>query len=342
VAAVEPRAGRIVGVVPVRDHLLRELSDGRFHSGQRLAQALGISRSAVWKHVQRLESEFGLSISAVRGRGYRLSQPMELLDAGRIRSELSQVAASSLQAMSLLSTTASTNSCASRDLPPEIGCARVWLAEHQTEGRGRRGRSWVSTFGENLYISIAWRFDLPMSELAGLSLVAGVVVCEVLAHLGLKGHSLKWPNDILVGQRKLSGILVEASGEADGPATAVLGIGVNFRLPEAQGVQIDQPWTDLSRVSPLSISRNRMAGILIDRLILACHLFAAERLAPFLDRWETFDGFSGQPVNLIRGKQTIEGIYRGIAPSGAMVLEDATGRSEHHAGEVSLRKKGEI
>lgn len=324
----------------VREHLLHELSDGRFHSGEQLAQALGVSRSAVWKHIQRLESDLGLTIGAVRGRGYRLSQALELLDAGRIRAELSPAAAGSLEALSLLSSTASTNSCASRDLPPESGRARVWLAEHQTEGRGRRGRSWVSSFGENLYVSIAWRFDLPMTELAGLSLMAGVVVAEVLAQLGLEGHCLKWPNDVLVDERKLAGILVEASGEADGPTASVLGIGVNFRLPEGHGARIDQPWTDLSRASSLPISRNRMAGVLIDRLIHACGLYASERLSPFLGRWEVFDGFIDQPVLLTRGTESIEGTYRGIAPSGAMVLESASGRSEHHAGEVSLRKRG--
>lgn len=326
----------------VRDHLLRQLADGRFHSGQQLAQALDVSRSAVWKQIQRLESDLGLVISAVRGRGYRLSAPLELLDEGRVRDELGETGRELLDAMHLLPTTTSTNSCASADPPLASGCARVWLAEHQTEGRGRRGREWVSAFGENLYISIAWRFDLPMTELAGLSLVVGVVVAEVLGHLGLEGHSLKWPNDVLVAERKLSGILVEVSGEADGPSTAVLGVGVNFRLPEAHGARIDQPWTDLSQVSRVRISRNRMAGILIDRLILACLLFSTERLNPFIGRWERFDGLIGQPVRIIRGEQSIEGIYRGITSSGAMVLEDGSGRSEHHAGEVSLRKDGDI
>ena len=326
----------------VRNHLLQQLSDGRFHSGQQLAQTLGISRSAVWKQVQRLESELGLSVSAVRGRGYRLPRPLELLDAGRIRSELSTPAAALLESLSLLPTTDSTNSRASRELPRESGCARVWLAEHQTDGRGRRGRPWVSNFGENLYISVAWRFDLPMSELPGLSLVVGVVLAEVLAYLGFDGHSVKWPNDILVGGRKLAGILVEASGEADGPATAVLGIGVNFRVHEAHGGQIDQPWTDLSREGSRSISRNQMAGILVDRLIHACRLYGDRRLGPFLERWNAYDGFVDQPVWLIRGGQSVAGIYRGVAPSGAMILEDASGRSEHHAGEVSLRRKVEI
>lgn len=325
----------------VRDHLLQQLADGRFHSGEQLAHALGVSRSAVWKQIQRLEADLGLAISAVRGRGYRLPAPLELLDSDRIRAELSDTAKDALGAMSVLSLTASTNGCASADLPLESGCARVWLAEHQTEGRGRRGRRWVSAFGENLYISMAWRFDMPMTQLGGLSLVAGVVVAEVLGHLGLEGHALKWPNDVLVGRHKLSGILVEVSGEADGPATAVIGVGVNFRVPEAQGAQIDQPWTDLSRASPVVMSRNRMAGILIDRLIHACGLFSTERLSPFLERWERFDGLIGQPVRIMLGKRSIDGIYRGITPSGGMVLEEASGRNEYHAGEVSLRKDGE-
>ncbi len=292
----------------------------------------------MWKHVQRLVSDLGLRIDAVRGRGYRLAVSLELLDRAQIEACLSPGARASLGAIHLLGSTPSTNSCASRDLPRDSGRARVWLAEHQSAGRGRRGRPWVSTFGENLYFSMAWRFDLPMTELAGLSLVVGVVVAEVLAEMGLVGHRLKWPNDVLVDGRKLSGILVEVAGEADGPSTAVLGVGVNFRLSDAQGGQIEQPWTDLRRVSGESLSRNRMTGLLTDRLIHACRRFSAERLEPFLDRWIRFDGLIGERVRVIRGPQTVEGVYLGIAPSGALVLEDETGRREYHAGEVSLRE----
>ena len=324
-----------------RDHLLKQLSDGRFHSGQRLAHTMGVSRSAVWKQVQRLESELGLRIDAVRGRGYRLAAPLELLDLERIRAQLSPDAVGYLESIHLLSSTPSTNGCAARDLPRDSGRARVWLSEHQSAGRGRRGRQWVSTFGENLYFTMAWRFDLPMTELAGLSLVTGVVVAEVLAEMGLSGHRLKWPNDVLVDGRKLSGILVEVSGEADGPATAALGVGINFRLSEDQGRQIEQPWTDLARECGESLSRNHMAGVMIDRLIHACWQFSQERLTPFLDRWRSFDGLSGRAVRISRGSQTVDGVYRGIAPSGALVLENDNGRREYHAGEVSLRERGE-
>lgn len=320
------------------DLLLRELADGRFHSGQQLADTLGISRTAVWKQVRRLESDLGLAISAVRGRGYRLASAIELLNEARIRAEFCANTRELLGGLHLLFSTDSTNGRASASLPVESSQPRVWLAEHQTAGRGRRGRKWISAFGRNLSLSLAWRFDLPMSELAGLSLMAGVVLAEVLQDLGLDGHTLKWPNDILVDGRKLAGILVEASGEAGGPATAVIGLGINLSMPAGHGAMIDQPWTDLDRAGVASISRNQLAGALVDGLTQACVAFSAERLTPFLPRWERFDKLRGQSITVLRGDCSIEGIYRGISPSGALLLENSTGRSEHHAGEVSLRK----
>jgi BirA family biotin operon repressor/biotin-[acetyl-CoA-carboxylase] ligase len=328
--------GRRLGVT-ARDHILRRLADGRFHSGQQLAGALGLSRGTVWKQVQRLREDLGLSVHAIRGRGYRLALPIELLDGERIQARLDLASRRHLDGLNLLTCTPSTNSCAKEDPPTQSGLARVWLAEHQTAGRGRRGRGWVSAFGENLYLSLAWRFDLPMAELAGLSLAAGVAVAEVLNRLGLDGHSLKWPNDVLFDGRKLSGILVEVAGESGGPATAVIGVGVNVRLPDGSGAQIDQPWTDLCRAG-MAVSRNDLAGTLVQDLIQACRQFARQGLEPFLARWGRFDRLPGKHVRVTRGDHAIEGVYRGISPSGGMLLENAHGCTEHHAGEVSLRR----
>lgn len=323
----------------LRDTLLRELADGRFHSGQELADSTGRSRTAIWKQIQRLQEGFGLGIDAVRGRGYRLTAPLELLDADRIRAEFGAPTQRIVDGLHVLGSVDSTNTRASADLPAESGRARVWLAEHQTAGRGRRGRSWVSTFGANLYLSLAWRFDLPMSQLTGLSLAAGVVVAETLHNLGLEGHALKWPNDVVFDGRKLAGILVDVSGEAGGPATAVIGVGINLRIPAADASAIDQPWADLAQLG-VAPSRNRVAGQLIDRMVDACTTFSNGRLEDFLPRWRRFDRLRGSPVAIVRGEHVVEGVYRGIAPSGALVLEDAGGRTEHHAGEVSLRMPG--
>ncbi len=322
------------------ERLLRSLADGRFHSGQILATAMGVSRAAVWKQVRRLQQEYGVVVHAVRGRGYRLAAPLELLEHERLNAHIGEDSRARLESTELLICTPSTNSCAVAESPTRSGYARVWLAEHQTAGRGRRGRDWVSAFGQNIYLSLAWRFDLPMTELSALSLAVGVVVAESLDELGVRGHALKWPNDLLADGRKLAGILVEVSGEAAGPATAVVGVGVNLRLPTSLGASIDQPWTDLSALPGGNVSRNALAGTLIDRLIGACDLFTREGIAPYLDRWLAFDGHYGHPVRLHSGGRVLEGVYAGIAANGALILENGEGRSEHHAGEVSLRAGG--
>jgi BirA family biotin operon repressor/biotin-[acetyl-CoA-carboxylase] ligase len=323
--------------VAIQWQLLELLADGRFHSGQDLATALGLSRGAVWKQLRRLAADFELSLDAVRGKGYRLRQPLELLDTGRVDAGIDPEVRASIESVNLLRTVDSTNRCALEDPPAVPGRGRVWLAEHQTAGRGRRGRRWVSVYGGNLYMSLGWSFDLPMARLGGLSLVAGAVVAEVLEESGSSGHGLKWPNDVLVGESKLAGILLEAAGEAAGPAVAVIGIGINLRLSDPAAT-IDQPWTDWARAVGAPLSRNQLAGRLIDRLVRACREFSQAGLAPFIARWSRYDLLRGQRVTLLRGQDTIQGDYAGIAADGALRLMTDAGAREYHAGEVSVRR----
>lgn len=318
--------------------LLRQLADGRFHSGVDLAAAQAISRTAVWKRIKRLQADYGLVVHAVRGRGYRLAAPLELLDASLLRASVGPATRVHLDHLQIVDTTTSTNTLAAGDPPTRSGVGRVWLAEHQTAGRGRRGRSWVSTFAANLYLSLAWRFDLPIASLSALSLAAGVAVAESLAQLGLQEHTLKWPNDIMVDSRKLAGILVEASGETEGPATAIIGIGVNVNMPAAAGRSIDQPWTDIRQVVGGEMSRNELAGTLIAGLVDACRQYARGERSAMMARWRRFDGLIGRNVRISNGKQHIDGSYAGISPTGALLLDQSSGRSEHHAGEVSVRE----
>ena len=317
--------------------LARSLADGRFHSGEGLAAELGVTRAAVWKQLKRLTERTGLRVHAVRGRGYRLAEALELLDEQRLRAALPGDVAAQLERIAVLSSVDSTNSFLVRQPHPGIGRGAACLAEHQTAGRGRRGRGWVTPYGAGLALSFAWRFELPLAALSGLSLAVGVVLAEALQQLGLNGHQLKWPNDLHVDGRKLAGILVEAYGESHGPTLVVVGLGLNLRLPQEHAATIDQPWTDLASAGLPGVSRNTLAADLLHRLVVACNGYANTGLGDFLRRWEAFDGYRGREVQLTSGNRVVRGRYLGIDDTGALRL-DVAGRQElFHAGEVSLR-----
>jgi BirA family biotin operon repressor/biotin-[acetyl-CoA-carboxylase] ligase len=317
--------------------LISELSDGRFHSGEIIAQRLGISRAAVWKRLQRMQQQLGLELHAVRGRGYRLAAPIELLDSETIRSAVPASARHALDSLCVVPSIDSTNRAALADPPICSGVARAWLAEHQTAGRGRRGRHWVSVFGGGLYLSLAWRFDCGLAELSGLSLLTGVVVAETLDAHGVSDIGLKWPNDVLLDERKLCGILVEAVGEADGPATAVIGIGLNMRMSKASAADIDQPWTDLAAGIVQLPSRNALAAALLSGLIEACRAFGSDGASRLVERWRRYDRLAGRKVAILRADRTVSGTYEGIGADGELLLQTGQGLEAHVAGEVSVR-----
>ena len=221
------------------------------------------------------------------------------------------------------------------------------MAERQTGGRGRRGRIWASPLAAHLYLSVARSFGGGLARLGGLSLVAGVAVAEALHANGFEGVRLKWPNDVVIagpeGLRKLGGLLIEGSGEHAGPARAVIGLGLNVRMPEAAARDIDQPWCDLvslaakeTRVLP---DRNAIAAAMLEHLLPALELFDAEGLAPFLPRYAGVDALAGQSVTLHSANATQAGTALGVAEDGALRLRLDDGREQRvHAGEVSVRQ----
>jgi len=321
-----------------RTALVRLLADGRFHSGETLAAALGVSRAAVWKHVREIGAQFGLRIDAVRGRGYRLAAPLDLLDRDGIARALSPATAAALADLVVVDTIGSTNAFSLGQRPPRSGLGVACLAEQQTAGRGRRGRHWVSPFGANLYLSVLWQFELPAAALAGLSLAVGVAVAEALRALGVATVGLKWPNDVYWQGRKLGGILVELAGEADGPTRAVIGVGVNHRMPAESAALIDQDWVDLATVLPGALpSRNAIAARLLDELVGAAQRFAEAGLAPFLPAWDRLDCLRGREVAVQFGDRTVTGREVGVAASGALRIATGQGELEFLGGEVSVR-----
>ncbi|MDR7194219.1 BirA family biotin operon repressor/biotin-[acetyl-CoA-carboxylase] ligase [Luteimonas terrae] len=312
-------------------------------SGDTLARESGQTRAAVWKRIGLLR-EAGVPIVARPGLGYTLAQPLALLDADTILDALSAADRARMASLEIAWSIDSTNAELLRRPMPGAN-AEVLLAERQTGGRGRRGRSWQSPLAAHLYLSLQRGFDGGLARLGGLSLVAGVAAVEALRALGIEAVRLKWPNDLVVvdaaGLRKLGGILVEGGGEHAGPVRAVLGIGVNVRMPAPQAAMIDQPWTDLATCcADAPPTRDALAAALLAAWLQALDLFDQEGLAPFRSRYAHIDALDGAAVDIHTGTETLRGIAAGIEDDGALrVRVDGVLRA-FHAGEVSVRREG--
>ncbi len=320
-----------------RFELLKLLQDGRFHSGEVLARQLGVSRGAVWKALKKMAQDFGLDVQSVRGRGYRLDSAIEFLDVDKIQAHLNPLTDSRLSAVEVHSSLNSTNQLLCEQARQGAKSGHVVIAEHQQAGRGRRGRSWVSPFAQNIYLSLLWRFDFALTRLSGLSLMVAVAVARALQRISGIEPQLKWPNDIQFQGRKLSGNLLEVQGEADGPCAAVIGIGVNVSMPTMAAEDIDQPWIDLSTASNRYISRNILSAAILDELVMGLIAFSTSGLKTFMPDWRRWDGIQGKPVRLVFADHEIEGQAEGIDEQGALLLKNGNGLRRYHMGEVSLR-----
>ncbi len=319
--------------------LLQRLARGPV-SGDVLAGEAGLTRAAVWKRVGALRAA-GIAIEAAPGRGYRLAQPLDLLDAEAIRAALPVAVRKYLAALEVAWSLDSTNSELLRRETPMHGCAAL-LAERQTDGRGRRGREWASPLAAHVYLSLARRFEGGLARLGGLSLVAGVAACEALHALGFMQVRLKWPNDLVVadgaGLRKLGGLLVEGGGEVGGAARAVIGLGLNVRMPPTHADGIDQPWAELAALSPQPPSRDALAAALLRQLLPALDEFDARGLPPFLPRYAALDALAGRAIRVHEGGQVRDAQALGIADDGALRIRDGAGEERRlHAGDVSVR-----
>jgi BirA family biotin operon repressor/biotin-[acetyl-CoA-carboxylase] ligase len=318
--------------------LLSILADGRFHSGRELGELLGVSRSAIWKQIRKLE-EFGLEIYSVKGRGYRVPGGLDLLDLDLINEALDPAVRARLSSMELDLSIPSTNLHAVQKSQQADCHGHLFIAEQQTAGRGRRGREWVSPFGRNLYFSLVWRFENGAAALEGLSLLVGLSLARGLETLGAEGVRLKWPNDLLWNDRKLAGILLEMTGDASGRCQVVIGIGINVTMPLDYTHLIDQPWVDLQTVMGAKPSRNKLLAALLSELVPALERFAQEGFSPLVDQWHQYHAYQDQLVSLQLGQDELEGVCRGVNASGALLLETIKGVQSYHGGEVSVRRR---
>lgn len=315
--------------------LLGLLSDGFFHSGAELGRSLKIGRSAVWKRI-RILTKSGIEIYAVPGRGYRLTEPVELLDRSAILAGLNGPARRLLSELDILNEIDSTNLYLLRKANAGAPGGYACLAEQQHAGRGRRGKHWLSPFGGNIYMSLLWRFPEHPPALSGLSLAIGISVANSIEALGVTGIGVKWPNDILWQGRKLAGILLDTAGEAAGPYYAVAGIGINVVMPA--GASISQPWVDLREAVGHRIARNALAGKVLQHLLLTLQQFQQHGLAPFLPEWDRLDLLKDKDVTVQLADRTISGRAQGVNQQGALLVAHGGEPRAYHSGEVSVRE----
>jgi BirA family biotin operon repressor/biotin-[acetyl-CoA-carboxylase] ligase len=319
--------------------LLSRLSADAPMSGSALAGALGVTRAAVWKQVEALRA-LGAPIVAEGGVGYRLAWPVDWLDSERIATELEPAQRARVGNIIVDWQTDSTSSELLRRAASDPRDLLVCCAETQTAGRGRRGRDWRSPLGGNLYFSLLKRFDHGMGALTGLSLAAGTAVIAALIDCGVTGAGLKWPNDVLASGRKLAGVLIELGGEFLGPCHAVIGIGINLRLPADVVAAIDQPATDIATLTHADPpSRNRLAGRLLARLIETLDLFAERGFAAVAADYARADLLRGKTVRVAAADGAREGIAEGVDSRGALRVRHGDAIATYDSAEVSVRAR---
>lgn len=312
--------------------LLQLLSDGQNHSGQALARALNVSRTAIWKQLSKLEA-LGLELISQTGKGYCLVGGLELLDEALIRSQLTP--AGSLGRLSILTSIDSTNAYLMRQ-ESERGVSACF-AEHQTAGRGRRGRLWVSPFASNIYLSLRLSIESGLGVFEGISLAIGVVVARALSELHVSDIQLKWPNDVLWSGKKLGGILIEVVGDPSGACHLVVGLGLNLKAGKSMELAIDQPWVALDGILREPPSRNQVAASLLNHMVPLLNTYEAQGFAAYKAEWESLNAYTDKQVDLAMGASFAAGIMRGVNDSGALLLETPQGVEVFHGGEVSVR-----
>ena len=321
--------------------MLSILSDGKFHSGEMIAKHFNVSRVSVWQAISEAD-KLGVEIFSVRGKGYSLSHSVQFIDEKKIKQSIGEMA--SWFNIKVFDVIDSTNNFLMQEAPKGYPHASCVATNIQTNGKGRRGRQWQSSLGENLTFSFLWRFTKGAAALSGLSLAVGVSLIRSLKKVNIDQALLKWPNDILIKDdevyKKLAGILIELQGDMDGQSAAIIGIGINLELSKNQIAKIDQPAIGINQCVEEKINSNEFLGIIIKDLAEVLAKFESNGFEYFQDEWQSYDALQDQAVSLnLRDGENISGRAKGVNNSGALeVITEDDGIKTFSSGEVTIRK----
>lgn len=322
-------------MAPELKSLIICLADGAVHSKATLAQKLGLSRDAICALIPQV-AVLGLEVVITQaGEQYCIPGGIELFSAVAMLPHL-KPAIRELISVEIVDSIDSSNryllAQASQSLQP-----RICLAEHQSAGRGRNQRQWVSPFGRNIYLSMLWHFTCEATALTGLTLAVGVALVRALHTYGVRDVGLKWPNDVYVLKRKLAGTLVEMVVDSQGGCHVVVGVGLNVSMPVATQMAISQPWIDLAAISDIKPQKNVMAALMINELARVLMHFESTGLAAYRAEWASYDVLVNQPVTVHTPQGDISGIANGIDEQGGLWVYSEKKQYSFSSGEVSVR-----
>ena len=311
---------------------LAEAGD-EFVSGEAISDKLGLSRAAVWKHVNALRGQ-GYRIDAVPARGYRLVEIPDRLGELELRPLLNTHDVG--QVLHWFAEVGSTNDVAKQLADEGAAHGEVVVAETQTAGRGRRGRGWVSPPGRNVYLSVVLRPELPPARAPELTLLASVAVCQAVRQAGVSA-AIKWPNDLLVSGRKLAGVLTEMAAELDQVQWVVLGLGINVNSREEDFPEEVRPLaTSLALQRGEPVPRALFVAALLTALEEWLDRHAAEGFEPVRAAWRAMSDTLGREVRVRTGEGDLEGVATDVDGSGALLVRDGERVHRILAGDVEI------
>lgn len=265
---------------------------------------------------------------------------MSKLDAAAVQRSLTELANSHLEKLEAFSSIASTNTYLLERAAPAAGHYRVAIADHQTAGRGRHDRRWLSAPGSGLCLSFSYTFASAPKQLAALTLAIGVAIVHALQDLGVDGVSLKWPNDIVALDGKLGGILTEAQSGAGDGVTVVIGIGLNIRIDEPMdfGAESDSalPAVGLCSITHEPPARALLAGTIVERLHATSSGFEGSGFAGIADDWRRYDWLCGQAITVDLPGRQVTGIAAGVDNDGALLVDGKDGRERVISGSIVM------
>ncbi|MBY0534144.1 MAG: biotin--[acetyl-CoA-carboxylase] ligase [Rickettsiaceae bacterium] len=310
------------------------LNDLNFHDGTSIGAKLNISRTAVWKWVSKLQS-YGIEITKVKGKGYLLKEPLILLDSKKIETLLK----SEHFIIDTVESIDSTNNYLNNHNKSAI--PHICIAEHQTSGRGRFSREWYSPFGKNIYFSMQYSIKQDISQLGGLSLAVGTIVCKAIEKACKLPNRLmlKWPNDITYNGKKLAGVLIEIRAEVNGNCSVIIGIGINVNMPITNKVTFNQEWASIMQITGSPQDRNNICAILIDKLTIGIEQYLITGFKSYMPEWKKRDSLFGKMIQIQDGNEIFKGIATGVDLQGHLLINLETNiKKAFAAGEATLLK----